>query len=63
LDCFTSGNDKLAQSGFERLLPKLTSTFKNNATNILNILKTGDSARIDSLRQVVISAQKQSNLK
>ena len=62
LDCFTSSNDKLAQSGFERLLPQLTDSYKDNATSILNSLKTGDSARIDSLRQVVISAVKKGNL-
>jgi hypothetical protein len=40
----------------------LIDSYKDNAASILSILKTGDSARIDSLRQVVSNAVKKGNL-
>jgi tetratricopeptide (TPR) repeat protein len=63
LDCFTGRYDKLAQSGFERILPKLTGSARAGALSILNILNKGDKAQIDSLRDVVIKAIQQNNNK
>jgi hypothetical protein len=63
LDCFTKGDDELAQSGFERILPKLTGSARGGAASILNVLNGGDAVQIDSLREVVINAVKRNNIK
>jgi hypothetical protein len=56
LTCFAYGYDDLAQKGFARIMPRLTSFYKRYADLVLMVLKKGNAAGIDSLRASLIKA-------
>jgi hypothetical protein len=52
--CFMGGQYNLAQSGFNRILPRLMGNQKKAASNIIHVLDSHNAQAIDSLRNFVI---------
>ena len=61
INCFTNGQDKLAESGFKRIMTQLPTGGRSYVAGISDILESGNTASIDSLRKgIILSTTKQS---
>jgi hypothetical protein len=60
IECFTTRNDNLAVAGFNRIMPKLPDGPKAFASTIVELIKSGNIAGTDSLRNgIILSMKKQ----
>jgi tetratricopeptide (TPR) repeat protein len=56
MKCIINGYDSLASAGLERILPRLRTGNRKFTAGVLNVLKNGRPAAIDSLRKVLLGS-------